>query len=97
MQNTMTADRYAIETCQLYKDAHKFVSTYESRKKAYRDELMSMYFDKCEILVCNQGLVLATAKLQERSSFRTEDFKRDYPELYAEYSTTIITQPLVVK
>lgn len=97
MENTIIADRYALETCDLYKEAHRYVTTYEAKKTVYRKELMENYFTRGEIMVNDYGLIVATAKLQPREDFDVKRFKEDHPELYAKYVNQKTIQPLLVK
>ncbi len=97
MENTVAADRLAIEACELYKDAHRYVTTYEAKKLSYKKQLMEGYFCRGEILINDFGIILATAKLQPREDFDVKRFKEDHPDLYEAYVNKKTIQPLLVK
>lgn len=98
MRNTIQADRIAIETCELYKDARNYATLYEKKKKDYALFLKETYFCKAEILVNDFGITLATAKLQERTSYDIEAIKADHPEIdFTKYEKVTISQPIDVK
>lgn len=99
MENTnrVVGYKHAVETCDAYREAHKYVTTYEEKKKFYRSELMNNYFIRGEILVSECGIILATAKLQEREEFDVKKFKEEQPELYKQYVVKKTLQPILVK
>ena len=97
MNNAIIADNFAIETCELYREANKHIKLHESKKEIYKKDLYENYFNRGEILVFNTGIVLATAKLQTREGFDSKRFKEDHPELYEQYKTETVYQPLLVK
>jgi hypothetical protein len=94
---TMTADYEAIETCEIYRQKKRIIKTATEQCDLLKDELMSKYFTRCDTLIDQGGLIIATARLQESERFDSKRFKEEHPDLYAQYVIKETRQPLLVK
>lgn len=73
---------YMINECKRIKhEIDVLQAQYDKLKKS----LTEGYFSNNSEFVGSEGLVLATFKTQNRSSFDSSKFKIDYPKLYSDY------------
>jgi hypothetical protein len=94
---TMTADYYAIESCEIYRQKKRIIKTATEQCDLIKDELMDKYFTRCDTLIDQSGLIIATARLQEAEEFDRKRFQEEHPDLYAQYVVKKTRQPLLVK
>ena len=73
----------------LYDSAQVYKRAYEEAKAKFEaaKQQIEALFDSRDTLELD-GLPIATFKTQTRRGFRTEDFARDHPDLYKEYTGT---------
>lgn len=97
MKNTIQADNRAIEIVTDLREANLHIKKWELFREPLKLELMKTYFSHAETLLDFENRPIATAKLESRRVFQSDQFKQDYPELYAQYTKEITTQPLRIK
>jgi hypothetical protein len=95
--NQLVANDDMMLACDLYRKAKSEEQYWANQKQSQRTILMNTCFSRCEFLVNDFGIILASAKLHERSQFDTESFKKNHPDLYEKYTKKILIQSIDVK
>lgn len=94
----LIATEQAIEICHSYREAKQIIKTNEQNCESWKKQLFHDYFSKGEELwSASQTIIIATAKMQERTFINQKKLEEEFPEAFQACAYKSIVQPLVIK
>lgn len=94
---SMQADDYALETIEIIRDKGRIIKLETEQRELLKNEMMERYFSRCDTLLLPSGIVIATARLHEVEEFDKKRFSQEHPDLYKQYTSIKVRQPLLIK